>query len=342
VVLQWLVGATGKDVDLEKAQRALETSDRVVHARKEAAKAATNPVEALALVEQAEKQQQLVSNVVQAMLPTQEKKHGSGASGQAAVPETTAGPKAAVEAPLHAAADHQKPVPSSSAEPKATSAPKEVPPTDPEAEAAFNAANAALDKALAEAEVVLQWLVGATGKDVDLEKAQRALETSDRVVHARKEAAKAATNPVEALALVEQAEKQQQLVSNVVQALRSKQAAQQALGPDALGPEDPMVLALKNANEALDQSLDDAKMMLSWLALGSANRNKDVDLDKLQAAMKVVSTVIESRKEQKAKEAADPLEALEEMQRQEQLVNDAVVEAVESIMMEQNAWHNEP
>jgi C4-type Zn-finger protein len=86
-----------------------------------------------------------------------------------------------------------------------------------------------VDRALERAEAVLTWVLGDEAKDMDVAKAQRALKVIDALVEKRRAATKAAADPVQALALVEKAEKKRGLLQELVSALLLQQEAEGAL-----------------------------------------------------------------------------------------------------------------
>ena len=200
VILMWVLGSEANDMTLEKAQRALNTIEDLVRTRREAATVAADPVQAAALVEKAEKKRQLIGNVISAMKLREEAELACGSQ------------------PVQSASVVWRPAHTASATTNLS---------DPEA--AFNAATAALDKALDRAEVILTWVLGSEAKGMTLEKAQRALTSVENLVRERREGARLAADPVQAAALVEKAEKKQQLISSVIDAMRLKEDAELAL-----------------------------------------------------------------------------------------------------------------
>jgi phosphoglycolate phosphatase len=151
-------------------------------------------------VEKAEKKRQLIGNVISAMKLREEAELACGSQ------------------PVQSASVVWRPAHTASATTNLS---------DPEA--AFNAATAALDKALDRAEVILTWVLGSEAKGMTLEKAQRALTSVENLVRERREGARLAADPVQAAALVEKAEKKQQLISSVIDAMRLKEDAELAL-----------------------------------------------------------------------------------------------------------------
>jgi len=201
VTLTFLLGDDAKDMTIEKAEKALQLMDELVQKRKEAAKVARDPLPALALVEQEEKQQQLVKNVLSAMMLQQDWGRAVARSKE----------------PLPAAVGSMPP--------------KDLSPTNlDDPQEALKAAQAALDKALDKAEVILSWVLGADARDMTLEKAQKALAMLDGLVDQRKEAAKEVADPAQAHLMVEKAERKQLLVNNVVSAMIIKEDWERALG----------------------------------------------------------------------------------------------------------------
>ena len=89
VILTWVLGPEAKGMTMDKAQQALRRLDGLVEQRKAAATAAANQVQALDLVAKAEKKQQMIRDVITAMLL---KAHAEQAVG-AAPPSSSARPR---------------------------------------------------------------------------------------------------------------------------------------------------------------------------------------------------------------------------------------------------------
>ena len=322
VVLVWVLGPDAEDMSLAKAQKALTAIDNLLEKRWEVAEAAADPVQPLALVEQAQKKQLLLRNVVAAMLLREDAARALGRPVRRAARVPPPGAEAA-------------PRPATNLE-------------DPRE--ALEAADAALQRALGKAEVVLTWVLGPDARDMSLAKARRVLHVIDDLVTKRKEAVQVAADPVQARALVKKAEKKQLVVSNVVSAMLLKQEAEQALGASGAAQPSPPATpvtaaprpastpaprdslhtdladpeeALQAANVALDKALDKAQATLMFLLGRDA---QDMSIEKAERALKLMADKVQQRKEA-AKAAPDPVQALalvEKEEKQQQLVQKVV------------------
>ena len=327
-LLTWVLGPDAKDMTVDKAERALRMMGDVVQQRKKAAEVAADPIQALALVEKAEQEQLLVSNVLAAMLLKQDAEQALRGSGRVAAESKGAQLKSADSSD------------------ETNTAPKDWSHKNVEnPKAAFSAASAVVDRALDEAEVTLTWLLGQDAKDMTIEKAERALRMVGDVVQQRKEAAKVAADPIQALASVEKAEQEQLLVSNVLAAMLLKQDAEQALRAVEPSSADPKREPLKSAEASdgkqiapdlqqafdsaratLDRALDRAEGIVAWLLGADA---KDMTVQKAERALRMMGDVVQQRKEA-AEVAADPIQALAlvEKAEQEQLLVSNVLAAM--------------
>ena len=299
-LLRFFLKDEARAVDLEKAQRALGLVEALVRERKAEAAGAADAAHALAMVEHAERERAVVRDVVLAMLRLRDAERAL-AGGRAAAAAPRDGDAGAVEAA---------------------------------GAGAGTAEDAAVEKAVEKAEVILQWVLGDDAAEMDLPKAQRALRLIDDFLAKRRAAAAVAADPVHALALVAKAERKQVLVQNVVTAMLLRADAERARAPAPApapvpapaGPgtnlADPRA-ALRAARVALDGALDKAQMTLTFL-LGPAAR--DMDVAKAKEAARLMAGRVAERTAA-ARGAADPLRALalaEKELRQQLLVNNVL------------------
>jgi len=189
---------------LEEAKKSLPSDSQAVlneaKAGVDAAQEAvvSDPLQAMALVEKAERKQLLINNVMSAMLQKQEAQE---ALRQYGIIDPNS--KEELKAVLY----------------------------KNEAEEAVRAATEDVNKAVERAEVILMWILKDDYKDITLEKIERALMQINDLVLQRKKLARRArkSDKLQALSLVEKALTKQLLLSNVRSAMLKKEEAEQAL-----------------------------------------------------------------------------------------------------------------
>lgn len=288
VLLTWLLGDDAQDMNVEKAGRAVKKMHSLVMQRKADVVVTDDSTEARDLVQEGEKKQQIVFDVLAALLK------------QAKAQEAVDG-VAAPNAPI--VNDLGNDVSTGVWDPKEAS----------------QAASKALDTALERAQPIFQWLLGnEEARDITRMKAEKCKLMVDDLIKERKAAVKTAEDPLFAEGLVEKAEKKLQLVENVLSSMALKEEAKKATGIRSSAPEAPAsavastsapsasasapVPAAKTvdrndsqviAQKAYDKAYARAEVLLMWILGKDA---KDMTIEKAEKAVKAVEDLLSERK----------------------------------------------